>query len=55
MWFLPKDLVKGQAGVASSFRQGYAAAASMILFALVLVIGLTVQYLLARREKRLGF
>jgi raffinose/stachyose/melibiose transport system permease protein len=39
--------------VSSSFRQGYAAAASMVLFALVLVIGLTVQYLLNRREQRL--
>jgi raffinose/stachyose/melibiose transport system permease protein len=41
--------------VSSSFRQGYAAAASMVLFALVLVIGLTVQYILNRREQRLGY
>ena len=41
--------------VSSSFRQGYAAAASMVLFALVLVIGLTVQFLLNRREQRLGY
>lgn len=41
--------------VSSSFRQGYAAAASMVLFALVLVIGLTVQYVLNRREQRLGY
>lgn len=41
--------------VSSSFRQGYAAAASMVLFALVLVIGLTAQYLLNRREQRLGY
>ena len=40
--------------VSSSFRQGYAAAASMVLFTLVLVIGLTVQYILNRREQRLG-
>ncbi len=37
----------------SSFRQGYAAAASIILFLLVLVIGLTVQYFLRRREERI--
>ena len=46
---------QGSGGVASSFRQGFAAAASMVLFALVLVIGLTVQYILQRREQRLGF
>lgn len=39
--------------VTSSFRQGYAAAASIILFLLVLVIGLTVQYVLRRREERI--
>ena len=39
--------------VTSSFRQGYAAAASMILFLLVLVIGLTVQTILRRREERI--
>lgn len=36
-----------------SFRQGYGAAASMVLFGLVLVIGLTAQYLVRRREARL--
>jgi raffinose/stachyose/melibiose transport system permease protein len=41
--------------VSSSFRQGYAAAASMVLFALVLVIGLTAQFILNRREQRLGY
>lgn len=41
--------------VSASFRQGYAAAASIVLFVLVLVIGLTAQYILQRREKRLGF
>ncbi|GAP15774.1 carbohydrate ABC transporter membrane protein 1, CUT1 family [Longilinea arvoryzae] len=39
--------------VTSSFRQGYAAAASMILFALVLVIGMLTQTLLRRREERI--
>jgi raffinose/stachyose/melibiose transport system permease protein len=40
-------------GAASSFRQGYGAAASIVLFVIVLVIGLTTQYLLRRRETRL--
>ncbi|MCU0507769.1 MAG: sugar ABC transporter permease [Anaerolineae bacterium] len=39
--------------VTSSFRQGYAAAASIVLFLLVLVIGLTAQTLLKRREERI--
>jgi raffinose/stachyose/melibiose transport system permease protein len=39
--------------VSNAFRQGYAAAASIVLFVLVLVIGLTTQYLLRRREERL--
>lgn len=39
--------------VTSSFRQGYAAAASIVLFLLVLVIGMTVQYILQRREARI--
>ncbi|MBW6472045.1 MAG: sugar ABC transporter permease [Anaerolineaceae bacterium] len=39
--------------VTSSFRQGYAAAASMVLFVLVLVIGLSVQTFLRRREERI--
>lgn len=34
-----------------AFRQGYAAAASMVLFAIVLVIGLSVQTYLNRRER----
>lgn len=38
--------------VTSAFRQGYAAAASIVLFLLVLVIGLTTQVLLKRREER---
>ena len=40
-------------GTSASLRQGYAAAASIVLFVVVLVIGLTVQYLLRRREARL--
>jgi len=39
--------------VTSSFRQGYAAAASIILFLLVLVIGMAVQNILRRREVRI--
>jgi len=39
--------------VTSSFRQGYAAAASIILFLLVLVIGMLVQSILRRREMRI--
>lgn len=39
--------------VTSSFRQGYAASASIILFLLVLVIGMTTNYILQRREKRI--
>ena len=36
-----------------SLRQGYAAAASIVLFIVVLLIGMTAQYLLRRREARL--
>lgn len=39
--------------VTSAFRQGYAAAASIVLFVLVLIIGMTVQTLLRRREERI--
>jgi raffinose/stachyose/melibiose transport system permease protein len=39
--------------VTSSFRQGYAASASIILFLLVLVLGMTTNYILQRREKRI--
>jgi raffinose/stachyose/melibiose transport system permease protein len=39
--------------VTSSFRQGYAAAASIVLFLLVLVIGMAVQTILRRREERI--
>jgi len=37
----------------SAFRQGYAAAASIVLFFLVLIIGMTVQTILRRREERI--
>lgn len=37
----------------TTFRQGYGAAAGVILFLLVLAIGITTQYLLRRREERL--
>jgi raffinose/stachyose/melibiose transport system permease protein len=39
--------------VTSAFRQGYAAAASIVLFFLVLVIGMAVQTILRRREERI--
>jgi raffinose/stachyose/melibiose transport system permease protein len=39
--------------VTSAFRQGYAAAASIVLFCLVLVIGMAVQTILRRREARI--
>jgi len=39
--------------VTSSFRQGYAAAASIVLFLIVLVIGLSVQHFLQCREERI--
>jgi len=39
--------------VTSAFRQGYGAAASIVLFCLVLVIGMSVQVFLRRREKRI--
>lgn len=39
--------------VTSSFRQGYAASASIILFLLVLVLGMSTNYLLQRRERRI--
>ncbi len=39
--------------VTSAFRQGYAAAASIVLFFLVLIIGMAVQTYLQRREERI--
>lgn len=39
--------------VTSAFRQGYAAAASIVLFLLVLVLGTVTQYFLRRREERI--
>ena len=38
--------------VASAFRQGYAAAASIALFILVLLIALTANFIVSRREKK---
>ncbi len=38
--------------VTSSFRQGFAAAASIVLFFLVLIIGFSAQYIVSRREQR---
>jgi len=45
----------GQAGggMSQGFRQGFAAAASIVLFIVVLVLGLATQYYLQRREERL--
>ncbi len=44
----------GAAGsLTQSFRQGYAAAASIVLFILVLIIGMVVQTYLRRREERI--
>jgi len=39
--------------VTSAFRQGYAASASIVLFLLVLVLGMTANYILRRREVRI--
>lgn len=39
-------------GGAASFRQGYAAAASIVLFLIVLVIGMTANIFVARRERK---
>jgi raffinose/stachyose/melibiose transport system permease protein len=36
----------------SAFRQGFAAAGSIVLFFLVLIIGLSAQYVVNRREQR---
>ena len=44
---------QGSGGVAASFRQGYAAAASIVLFFSVLVLGMSVQYYVARRERKI--
>jgi raffinose/stachyose/melibiose transport system permease protein len=38
--------------VTSAFRQGFAAAASIVLFLLVLIIGFSAQYIVNRREQR---
>lgn len=39
--------------VTTGFRQGFAAAASIVLFFLVLIVGLSAQYIVHRREQRL--
>jgi len=39
--------------MSQGFRQGFAAAASIVLFIIVLIFGLTTQYFLQRREERL--
>jgi raffinose/stachyose/melibiose transport system permease protein len=39
--------------VTSAFRQGYAAAASIVLFFLVLILGMVTQTYLNRRERRI--
>jgi len=44
---------QGSGGVAASFRQGYAAAASIVLFFIVLILGMSVQYYVARRERKI--
>jgi len=44
---------KTSGSVTSAFRQGYAAAASIVLFLLVLVLGSITQYFLNRREQRI--
>lgn len=38
--------------VSSAFRQGFAAAASIVLFILVLILGFAAQYIVNRREQR---
>jgi raffinose/stachyose/melibiose transport system permease protein len=42
----------GQTGEGASFRQGYAAAGSIVLFLLVLVIGMTANFVVTRRERK---
>ncbi|MDX1691712.1 MAG: sugar ABC transporter permease [Acidimicrobiia bacterium] len=42
----------GQTGGVGSFRQGFAAAASIVLFLLVMVLGLTANWWVTRREKK---
>jgi raffinose/stachyose/melibiose transport system permease protein len=42
----------GQTSGGSSFRQGYAAAASIVLFVLVLMIGMAANFIVARRERK---
>ena len=44
--------VQGTTGGSGGFRQGYAAAASIVLFILVLVIGMAANWFVSRREKK---
>jgi raffinose/stachyose/melibiose transport system permease protein len=42
----------GQTGEGASFRQGYAAAGSIVLFLLVLVLGMAANFVVNRRERK---
>ncbi len=42
----------GQTGGVGSFRQGFAAAASVVLFLIVMVFGLTANWFVTRRERK---
>ena len=42
----------GQTGGVGSFRQGYAAAASVVLFILVMIFGLSANWFVNRRERK---
>lgn len=42
----------GQTGEGASFRQGYAAAGSIVLFLLVLVLGMTANFVVTQRERK---
>jgi raffinose/stachyose/melibiose transport system permease protein len=42
----------GQTGEGASFRQGYAAAGSIVLFLLVLVLGMAANFVVTRRERK---
>jgi raffinose/stachyose/melibiose transport system permease protein len=44
---------KTSGSVTSAFRQGYAAAASIVMFILVLILGISTQMILRRREERI--
>ncbi len=42
----------GRTGETGSFRQGFAAAASIVLFVMVLILGMVANWIVARREKK---